>query len=213
MRAQLRPTLSLIRRVMRPADEEQQALVDLVVGSEVDLLERFNAIRQHRFDVSRIRIHGDYHLGQVLHAGRDFVIIDFEGEPSRSPTERRIKRGALVDVAGIVRSFQYAAEAALRGHADRNRLPAHQLASLAERSRAWQAWVTVRFLTGYLDQAEGEPFVPADAEDRHALLSAYVLDKALYEVRYDLNHRPDWAGIPLRGIAELLDGPVVAGPA
>ena len=213
MRAQLRPTLSLIRRVMRPADEEQQALVDLVVGSEVDLLERFNALRQHRFDVSRIRIHGDYHLGQVLHAGRDFVIIDFEGEPSRSPTERRIKRGALVDVAGIVRSFQYAAEAALRGHADRNRLPAHQLASLAERSRAWQAWVTVRFLTGYLDQAEGEPFVPADAEDRHALLSAYVLDKALYEVRYDLNHRPDWAGIPLRGIAELLDGPVVAGPA
>ena len=103
--------------------------------------------------MARIRIHGDYHLGQVLHAGRDFVIIDFEGEPSRSPTERRIKRGALVDVAGIVRSFQYAAEAALRGHAERNRLPDDVLSALlAQRSRAWQAWVTIRFLTGYLQR-------------------------------------------------------------
>jgi maltose alpha-D-glucosyltransferase / alpha-amylase len=212
MRAQVRPTLSLIRRLVRPTDEQGAALAELVAGSEASLLERFNAIRQHRIEVSRIRIHGDYHLGQVLHAGRDFVIIDFEGEPSRSPTERRIKRSALVDVAGIVRSFQYAAEAALRDHAERNRLPDDVLGALAERSRAWRAWVTIRFLTGYLQEAGDEPFVPSDPDDRHALLSAYVLDKALYEVRYDLNHRPDWATIPLRGIAEMLDEPAAIGP-
>ncbi len=209
MRAQVRPTLAMVRRLVQPVDAAEQAATDLVTSSEAAMLERFDAIRQHRIDVSRIRIHGDYHLGQVLHAGRDFVIIDFEGEPSRSPTERRIKRGALVDVAGIVRSFQYAAQAALADHAERNRLPDHVLDALAQRSRAWQSWVTIRFLTGYLTEAEGAPFVPADAEDRHALLTAYVLDKALYEVRYDLSHRPDWAAIPLRGIADLLAFPTL----
>ena len=207
MRAQVRPTLAMVRRLVQPADDHEQAVADLVTSSEASILERFGAIRQHRIDVSRIRVHGDFHLGQVLHAGRDFVIIDFEGEPSRSPTERRIKRSALVDVAGMVRSFQYATEAALRGHAERNRLPDPVLSALAYRSRAWLAWVTIRFLTGYLEEAEGQPFVPADADDRHALLTVYVLDKALYEVRYDLSHRPDWAAIPLRGIAELLDAP------
>ena len=210
MRSQVRPTLAMIRRLVQPVDDDEQAVADLVTGSEAALLARFGAIREHRIDVSRIRIHGDYHLGQVLHAGRDFVIIDFEGEPSRSPTERRIKRGALVDVAGMVRSFQYATEAALRGHAERNRLPDDVLSALAARSRAWLAWITIRFLTGYLQEAEGQPFVPADAEDRQALLTAYMLDKALYEVRYDLSHRPDWAAIPLRGIAELLEVPTVA---
>ena len=73
------------------------------------------------------------------------------------------------------------------------------------RGRAWHTWVTIRFLTGYLAGAEGADFLPADPDDRHTLLTAYVLDKALYEVRYDLSHRPDWAMIPLRGIADLLD--------
>ncbi len=208
MRAQVRPTLNLVRRLVAPDDRAQAQAADVVAGAEPWLLERFGAIRQHRVEVSRIRIHGDYHLGQVLHAGRDFVIIDFEGEPSRSPTERRIKRSALVDVAGIVRSFQYAAEAGRREHAERNRLPDELSHSLGQRSRAWQAWVTIRFLSGYLAEAEGAPFVPADPDDRHTLLTAYVLDKALYEVRYDLNHRPDWATIPLRGIADMIEIPL-----
>ena len=121
----------------------------------------------HRIDASRIRVHGDYHLGQVLHAGRDFVIIDFEGEPSRSPTERRIKRGALTDVAGIVRSFQYAAEAGLRDHAGarpgaarpvrRARDPGPGLADLGHR-RASSAATSTR--------PTGIPFVP-DRPGRH----------------------------------------------
>jgi maltokinase len=150
------------------------------------------------------RVHGDYHLGQVLHAGREFVIIDFEGEPSRSPTERRIKRGALTDVAGMMRSFQYARVAALRALEERGLLPPELRDAMTRRGRVWQHWVTVRFLAGYLDASAGAPFVPADRDDVRSLLTAYTLDKALYEVRYELNNRPDWSAIPLRGVLQLI---------
>ena len=100
-------------------------------------------------------MHGDYHLGQVLHAGRDFVIIDFEGEPSRSPTERRIKRSAVVDVAGMIRSFQYADGAGLRTMEERGLVRPEQREDLARRGRVWEHWVTWQFLRGYLDEAGG----------------------------------------------------------
>jgi maltose alpha-D-glucosyltransferase/alpha-amylase len=205
MRAQVRPTLALIRRLLDRYDGDELDDAMVVAGAEGWLLERFGAVRHRRYDVSRIRVHGDYHLGQVLHAGRDFVIIDFEGEPSRSPTERRIKRGALVDVAGIVRSYQYATQAALRAHVERSPIAPELLASLSRRAASWQSWVTIRFLSGYVEEAAGEPFLPDDPDDLQELLTAYVLDKALYEVRYDLNHRPDWAPIPLRGIASMIE--------
>jgi len=165
---------------------------------------RFEELLRTKIAAVRTRIHGDYHLGQVLWTGRDFVIIDFEGEPSRSPTERRIKRGALTDVAGIVRSYQYAAEAGLRDHHARGLVPADQYDALETRGRVWQTWVTVAFVGAYLAEADGHPFVPDATADTHSLLTAYVLDKALYEVRYDLDHRPDWAPIPLRGVASML---------
>jgi maltose alpha-D-glucosyltransferase/alpha-amylase len=126
----------------------------------------------------------------------------------RSPTERRIKRSGLADVAGILRSFQYAARAGLVAYADRGLVPAEQWPAFEARERAWQMWVTAGYLAGYLELAEGTPLVPADRGDLHALLTAYTLDKALYEVRYDLGHRPAWAPIPLRGIVQLLEGRV-----
>jgi len=205
MRAQVRPTLQMIRRSLDQYEGKERADAERVVESEAHLLELFGAMRRHRIDASRIRVHGDYHLGQVLHAGRDFVIIDFEGEPSRSPTERRIKRSALTDVAGIVRSFQYASEAGLRDYAERGLVPSEHYSALAHRGQVWHMWVTIRFLTGYLGESAGKSFVPSDPADTHALLSAHVLDKALYEVRYDLGHRPDWAPIPLRGIVSMLE--------
>jgi maltose alpha-D-glucosyltransferase/alpha-amylase len=176
-----------------------------VLGLEAAIVERFAAVTHHRIETSRIRVHGDFHLGQVLHAGRDFVIIDFEGEPSRSPTERRIKRSPLVDVAGLVRSFQYAAHSALRAYADRGLVPVDQHDTFEQWARAWQLWVTTRFLAGYLGEADGTSLVPLDDDDQMALLTACTLDKALYEVRYDLAHRPDWASIPLHGIVQLLE--------
>ncbi|MEI7592066.1 MAG: maltose alpha-D-glucosyltransferase [Actinomycetes bacterium] len=208
MRVQIRPTLQLIRRSLGQLTGQGRRDAELIVDSESAIIERFEAIRAHRIDASRIRVHGDFHLGQVLHAGRDFVIIDFEGEPSRSPTERRIKKSALTDVAGVVRSYQYASEAGLRAFADRGLVLPDQLDALARRGQAWQSWVTIRFLSGYLEQAAGQVFLPQDRNDIASLLVAHQLDKALYEVRYDLGHRPSWAAIPLRGIASMLDAPL-----
>ncbi len=203
MRAQVRPTLSVVRRRLRQLDERVRPLAEMLLEREVEILDRFGELRRHRFDVHRIRIHGDYHLGQVLHAGRDFVIVDFEGEPSRPPTERRIKRGALTDVAGMMRSFQYARVAALRDLEERGLLAPEHREAMTTRGRVWQHWVTVRFLSGYFATAGDATFVPTDRDDVRSLLTAYTLDKALYEVRYELNHRPGWASIPLRGVLEL----------
>jgi maltose alpha-D-glucosyltransferase/alpha-amylase len=208
MRSQVRPTLSLVRRTLGRLDDGIRPLAETLLEREAEILDRFSAVRAHRIDVSRIRVHGDYHLGQVLHAGRDFVIIDFEGEPSRSPTERRIKRSAITDVAGMIRSFQYATAAGLRTMEERGMVRPEQREDLARRGRVWEHWVTWQFLRGYLDEAGNAPFVPSDPDDLQVLLLAYTLDKALYEVRYELNNRPTWADIPLRGVQELLDAEV-----
>jgi maltose alpha-D-glucosyltransferase/alpha-amylase len=207
MRAQVRPTLTLLRRALRGLDDEEgHRDGEAVLAAERDLLDRFSALTRHRMDVARIRIHGDFHLGQVLHSGRDFVIIDFEGEPSRSPTERRIKKTGLADVAGMIRSFQYASRAGLNAHAERGMVPHEQQRAYEARERVWQLWTTIRYLGGYLEVAADTPLVPSDRGDLHDLLTAYALDKALYEVRYDLSHRPHWAPIPLHGIVQLLQG-------
>jgi maltose alpha-D-glucosyltransferase/alpha-amylase len=212
MRAQVRPTLGLVRRSLGKLDGPTRELAEALLEREPEILERFSAVRDHRIDVSRIRVHGDYHLGQVLHAGRDFVIIDFEGEPSRSPTERRIKRSAAVDVAGMIRSFQYATAAGLRALEDRGLVRPEQREDLARRGRVWEHYVTWHFLRGYLEEAADSAFVPSDPDDLQVLLLAFTLDKALYEVRYELNNRPGWADIPLRGVQEILDAEV-GGPA
>ena len=208
MRSQVRPTLSVVRRSLGKLDGESRVLAETLLEREAEIIDRFSAVRSHRIDVSRIRVHGDYHLGQVLHAGRDFVIIDFEGEPSRSPTERRIKRSAAVDVAGMIRSFQYATAAGLRTMEERGMVRPEQREDLARRGRVWEYWVTWQFLRGYLEEAGDASFVPDDPDDLQVLLVAYTLDKALYEVRYELGHRPTWADIPMRGVKELLDAEV-----
>jgi maltose alpha-D-glucosyltransferase/alpha-amylase len=150
----------------------------------------------------RTRTHGDYHLGQVLWTGRDFLIIDFEGEPSRSLAERRRKASPLRDVAGMLRSLDYAAGAALRAdHHERDR------AALEGAARAWTERTSAAFLAGYYAAAEGTPIVPARADDRDLLLRAFLLEKVLYEIAYELNNRPDWVAIPLRGLRALEAAP------
>jgi maltose alpha-D-glucosyltransferase/alpha-amylase len=208
MRSQVRPTLGLVRRTLGQLDDHARPVAESLLEREGEILERFSAVRDHRIEVSRIRVHGDYHLGQVLHAGREFVVIDFEGEPSRSPTERRIKRSAITDVAGMIRSFQYAVAAGLRAVEDRGLLRPEQRDDLERRGGVWEHWVTRQFLQGYLAESAGASFVPTESSDLHVLLVAYTLDKALYEVRYELNNRPSWADIPLRGVQQLLDAEI-----
>ncbi|MCG8553879.1 MAG: maltose alpha-D-glucosyltransferase [Proteobacteria bacterium] len=168
---------------------------------------KLRAIAAGRIAAQRIRCHGDYHLGQVLYTGKDFVIIDFEGEPARSITERRFKRSALRDVAGMIRSFHYAAETALRECQETET----EMQRLGAWSRAWAEWVSALFLGTYLDRAKASPGVPAREEDTGRLLEFYLLEKCIYELGYELNHRPDWVCIPLSGLEQLLAQGAVQG--
>jgi trehalose synthase-fused probable maltokinase len=154
----------------------------------------FDAFEDIATPVPLIRCHGDYHLGQVLRTGTDFMIIDFEGEPARSLAERRMKHPALVDIAGMVRSFHYVPFAFLKGQGVAQSLWAS----------FWSDWSSAAFLKGYLGTATGAGFWPQHPEDVRLLLDVYQVEKALYELRYELNNRPDWVEIPLHGLVAIL---------
>ena len=163
------------------------------------IAERVRPVLEQPVSAVRTRYHGDYHLGQVLYTGQDFFIIDFEGEPARPLSERRVKRSPLQDVAGMLRSFHYAAYAA------RFAQEAEAAGSLDPWARAWHRWASTAFLEAYLSTAGRAPFVPASLEELRLLLDIYLLEKAVYELGYELNNRPDWVGIPLQGILQLLE--------
>ena len=152
-------------------------------------------------DGRRTRIHGDYHLGQVLRAKSDFVILDFEGEPARSLDIRRMKHSPLKDVAGMLRSFNYAAWAALMRYSSRR--PEDQ-SKLEPWATLWHESVTAEFLHAYMETMAGSHLLPATPAAQWSLLDLYLLEKAFYELIYELNSRPDWVKIPLMGVAELL---------
>jgi maltose alpha-D-glucosyltransferase/alpha-amylase len=151
---------------------------------------------------TKTRVHGDYHLGQVLWVENDYVILDFEGEPTRSVEERRRKFSPLRDVAGMLRSYHYAAYAGLFAFAQNRPGDFSKLEPWAE---MWQKWVAAAFLRAYRDAARGSSFVPTSDDEFSALLRSFMLSKAFYELSYELNNRPDWVRIPLRGVLALLE--------
>jgi maltose alpha-D-glucosyltransferase/alpha-amylase len=151
--------------------------------------------------LTKTRVHGDYHLGQVLRVENDFVILDFEGEPTRSVEERRQKQSPLKDVAGMLRSYHYAAYAGLFAFAQDRPGDFERLRPWAE---LWQQWVAAAFLREYRHAAGAAPFVPQDDAGFAALLDTFMLGKAFYELAYELNNRPDWVRIPLGGVLTLL---------
>jgi maltose alpha-D-glucosyltransferase/alpha-amylase len=181
-----------------PADAREDAKHVLELEGRIAYILR--AFLARRPNTTRIRVHGDYHLGQVLYTGHDFIIIDFEGEPTRSLYERRLKRLALRDVAGMLRSFSYASQAALKSL----NVPAERLPRMQAWARFWVDCVSAAFLKSYLATAGSASFVPQTKEDLELQLTTMLLEKALYELRYELNMRPDWVDIPLRGILDLV---------
>jgi maltose alpha-D-glucosyltransferase/alpha-amylase len=183
-----------------PADVAERASKLLALRDT--LLARLRPGRPLEFAASKIRVHGDYHLGQVLWVEGDYYIFDFEGEPARPIAERREKQSPLKDVAGMIRSFSYAAYAALFAHAATR---PGEFDRLEPWARIWQTWTTAAFLRAYFETVDRAPFVPADTEHRDALLRGFVLIKALYELNYELNNRPDWIRIPLWGIFDMLN--------
>ena len=152
---------------------------------------------------ARTRCHGDYHLGQVLMVQHDFVIIDFEGEPARSIAERRAKHSPLRDVAGMLRSLSYAAGTAVKRSTGERPGDRERLAPLAA---DWEQSATQAFLAGYRASIDGCPSWPQDDDAARRLIDLFLVEKALYEIRYEMDNRPDWLDIPVGGLLHHLTG-------
>jgi maltose alpha-D-glucosyltransferase / alpha-amylase len=185
-----------------PADVQENART--LAGIKDRALAVFHAVLGRTIAATRIRCHGDYHLGQVLHTGKDFVIVDFEGEPARTLNERRLKRSPLADVAGMVRSFDYAVHTVLYGVGGGEVIRPQDVPTLAPWARFWQQWSSSAFVRAYLQRVGDAPLVPHGREDLARLLNALLLEKNMYELGYELNNRPQWVRIPLAGILRTL---------
>ncbi|MDA8296336.1 MAG: putative maltokinase [Actinomycetota bacterium] len=232
MRTTARRSLVLLRQRLRHLDAEQEPLAREALEREEEILAVLGGVLDVEGGV-RARVHGDLHLGQVLMTGRDVVFVDFEGEPARSFGERRLKRSVLSDVAGMLRSYHYAAHAAVADLVSRGVLePGAEVAPGAtfgavggaipastpgaewlgplsapqyrEAADRFAFWVGAAYLGGYLERIAGSPLLPADPGELSTLLVAHVLDKALYELRYELANRPEWVQLPLYGLRFLL---------
>jgi maltose alpha-D-glucosyltransferase/alpha-amylase len=201
-------TLALLRRGLAALPERERAHAQRVAAAEGEILRRFKEVLDRRLKATRIRTHGDYHLGQVLYTGRDFQILDFEGEPSRSLSDRRAKRTPLRDVAGMLRSFHYATFAAIGAQTARGVVEpdSELLHDLEAWGRYWYSWVSGAYLGAYLEAAAGASYLPADDDGLRSLLETSLLEKAVYELGYELNNRPGWVLIPLLGVEELILG-------
>jgi len=210
MRKLASENLQLLRKRLRSVPEAVKGDAEGVLALEGEVQKRFRAVFEKRISAMRIRDHGDYHLGQVLHTGKGFVILDFEGEPARSLSERRLKRSPLRDVAGMLRSFHYAAFAALYRQVEQGVIHPESVARIEPWARYWYFWVSVAFLRTYFAEVRQQGLLPREDSQLQILLEANLLEKAIYELGYELNNRPQWLKIPLQGILQLLEAGVPA---
>ena len=204
MRNLTRQNFQLLKRKLNSLPADTQLLAQQVLAAEPVILERFRAIYGKPYPITRIRIHGDYHLGQVLYTGSDFLIIDFEGEPIRTISERRLKACALTDVAGMIRSFDYAPHTALAKYLEQGKLNPAQLGVMGKWRNFWTRWVSANFYHAYREAARAGGFLPANDADVQLLTDIFILRKAIYEIGYELGSRPDWVTVPLQGVLEIL---------
>jgi maltose alpha-D-glucosyltransferase / alpha-amylase len=200
MRTVADKSLTLLEKRIDTLPAETRSLAQRVLKQNETIFEGFRRIVDTKMTGMRIRCHGDYHLGQVLFTGKDFVIIDFEGEPSRPVSDRRLKRSPLRDVAGLLRSFSYAAVMKLHSNAFRP----EDAAQVRPWASFWVLWSSVNFLKGYFSVVRDAVFMPKSRAEVSLMLDLCLLEKAVYELGYELNNRPDWVAVPLEGILELL---------
>ncbi|HEY1742061.1 MAG TPA: maltose alpha-D-glucosyltransferase [Granulicella sp.] len=206
LREQVEKALGALKRNLATIPDDLVDRAAWLLSQRSDLLQRTRALAADTPAAfgQRIRIHGDYHLGQLLHAKSDFLIVDFEGEPARSLEERRRKHSPLKDVAGMLRSFSYASRSTLDRYAQRR---PEQSGVLAGWAALWEHAVSVKFLQAYRETIEGAGVQGAsllpEPPQAETLLHALLLEKSLYELLYELNNRPDWLHIPLNGLLAL----------
>jgi trehalose synthase-fused probable maltokinase len=190
--------VSLVRqRSMQGIPIPQEA--DDLLAQDAGVLAIFRTVLDIEQGGRRIRCHGDYHLGQVLWTGADYIVTDFEGEPARPLHERRMKHSPLYDVAGMLRSFDYASWTALAN--DRAKAMREKLEPW---TTYWSRRVRAHLLATYLSHVKDARCLPPSSKDAAQLLTVYELEKAVYELGYELNNRPDWVRIPLKGIKEII---------
>jgi maltose alpha-D-glucosyltransferase/alpha-amylase len=198
MRGGIRRMLRTLARRLREVPAAAQEDARLVLASEGAMLQHQGRIIAHKLDAMKTAVHGDYHLGQVLNTGKDFVIIDLEGEPRRSLGERALKRSPLVDVSSMMRSFDYAGQVAL------SRQRGEDAVFLQPWMEYWAQTVRTVFLNAYLEVTRSTPLFPRNDADFALLLETLLFDRAVYEVIYELTYRIELVGIPLRALARTL---------
>jgi len=201
MRSMTRKVYQALGNNLKKLPENIREEAKFIYESEKAVIKSYEKILKKKIPVTKTRIHGDYHLGQVLFTGKDFIIIDFEGEPARPLSERKLKRSPFVDVAGMIRSFHYAVHAEYFNHIASRPEHASRLEPWLD---PWYRCVGRTFLEAYFKTAGNAGFVPGDSSDLEILLQVFLLEKAVYELGYELNNRPEWLVIPFRGIKSIL---------
>jgi maltose alpha-D-glucosyltransferase/alpha-amylase len=194
-------TFSLLQAGRKRIANDLQSKVDELISYKPQLISLVEALKTSKSPLIKTRVHGDYHLGQVLNAFGDFIIFDFEGEPGRPLKARLEKQPALKDVAGMLRSFGYASYASLF-------IFAHNRSDEMDKFIPWaqvcETWTSVAFMQGYLASTRGQKFLPASDSECFDMLLPFIIDKAVYEINYEVNNRPDWLGIPVTSLVEDL---------
>ncbi len=198
---QAQTAFAALDRTLATLPPDVQPSAQKLLAGAAEITNSHSALREEAGFGQRIRIHGDYHLGQTLRSRNDFVIVDFEGEPAKPLDERRAKQSPLRDVAGMLRSFSYAARSALTRYTQRH--PEYS-AALLPWAALWENSVATRFLQEYAGAIRHNADLLPDDTQSQLLLERYLLEKALYELVYELNNRPDWVSIPLSGLLALL---------
>ena len=193
--------INLLKENYARLDKNSKALADEFIKSEKIIRLFFDKIAGGDLKSQRIRIHGDYHLGQVLYTGTDYLIIDFEGEPESSITDRKIKHSPLKDVAGMIRSFHYAVCAKLYFSNETKSVDPQRLQKSTDR---WYKLITDAYVDAYLHTMGDISAIFGNRTEMNFLLQLHLLEKAVYELGYELNGRPDWVRIPLKGIQQVL---------
>jgi maltose alpha-D-glucosyltransferase/alpha-amylase len=199
-----RQNFQLLRRRLRSLNSTTQAQAQRILEHEAEVLKWFRTFCERNLDVVSIRHHGNYHLGQVLYTGKEFLIMDFEGEPDIPLSERRLKRSPLLDVVAMIRSFRYAAHAALLNQVTQGTLSTAKMEPLVAWGRFWAQWVAVAFHRAYRQVAGTTSFLPSHQPDLQLITDVYLLRQTIGEISIELNRRPDWVAIPLEALQELL---------
>jgi maltose alpha-D-glucosyltransferase/alpha-amylase len=195
----VRDRFKLLEQSLSKLGNDTREYAKKVLALEDSLLEAFSEIYKFRMTAVKTRIHGDFHLGQVLFTGKDFIIIDFEGEPGFSFSERRLKKNQFKDVAGMMRSFHYAAFGKLLLNENYRQQDLEVLEQWAEH---WQHYVSRFYLGAYMEKmGMGKNL----SYENDVLIRTFLLEKAIYELGYELLYRPDWVLTPLRGIYYLMN--------